>query len=171
MGPQIVMQAVLDGLMENNNCQALYIQNFNEGMRDKQMLRLLDVLKHRTNIWCINIGETYKVKPRTWEKFTRGLKKTNVTHLYASEHTISAELKVKMRDIIRKNRKKHNLHIDPNNLDVIIQCTHCWWNPINAKCLRPYLQAAGKEHLLFDRDFLGLPSLNEKQELVNNPPT
>jgi len=96
-------------------------------MHDKQMLQLAEVLKKRPNIWCINIGETYRVKPRTWEKFTRALKKTNVTHLYASEHTISNELKGKMRSIIRENRRKHDFHINPNNLDIIIQCTHCWW--------------------------------------------
>ena len=33
-------------------------------------------------------------------------------------------------------------------------------NPINAKSLRPHLQAAGKEYLLFDRVKLGLPPLD-----------
>mmetsp|Transcript_15684 Transcript_15684/g.20975 ORF Transcript_15684/g.20975 Transcript_15684/m.20975 type:complete len:89 (+) Transcript_15684:4067-4333(+) len=76
--------------------------------------------------------------------------------MYASEHTISSELKDKIRDTIRVNRFKHNRHISPENLDVIIQCTHCWWNPINAKALRPYLQKKGYEHLLFDRVKQGL---------------
>merc|ERR1719491_1983983 len=74
------------------NCQALYIQNFNRGMHDKQIERLAEVLQSRPNIWCLNVGETYNVKSKTWEKFARALKKTHVTHMYASEHTISLEL-------------------------------------------------------------------------------
>ena len=136
--PQLVMNSILDALMVNTSCQALYIQNFNEGMRDEQMMHLLKVLE-KGFIWCLNIGETYKVKTRTWEKFAKGLKKTNLTHTYASEHTISTKLKDKIRTIIRKNRRKHDRHINPNNLNVIVQCTHCWWNPINAKKLRPYV--------------------------------
>lgn len=127
-----------------------------------------------------NIGETYKVKTRTWKAFTRGLKETKITHMYASEHTISSELKDKIRKTIRENRKKHNMHIDPNNLDVIVkvriracllgsscfrvsplaiagtQCTHCWWNPINAKVLRPHLQRKGYAHMLNDGEAQGL---------------
>ena len=147
--PQLVMDAILDALLDNSNCQALYIQNFNEGMRDEQMMRLLKVLENG-NIWCLNVGETYKVKTRTWEKFTEGLVRTSVTHTYASEHTISIELKDKIREIIRENRKKHDRHNNPENLDVIVQCTHCWWNPFNAKRLKPflgkYVNKYNKEH-------------------------
>ena len=120
--PQVCIDTVLDALEENTNCQSLYIQNFNEGMRDKQVLRLLEILKKPScNIWCLNIGETYKVKTRTWKAFTRGLKETKITHMYASEHTISSELKERIRATIRENRKKHNMHIDPENLDVIVK--------------------------------------------------
>ena len=136
--PQLVMDAVLEALEHNTNCQALYIQNFNQGMHDEQMLHLLKVLE-KGNIWCLNIGETYKIKARTWEKFAQGLKKTNLTHTYASEHTISNELKNLIRDVIRQNRSKHDRHNNPNNLDVIVQCTHCWWNPFNSSRLRPFL--------------------------------
>merc|ERR1740139_241602 len=160
--PQILMDAVLNALMDNMNCQALYIQNFNRGMHDKQIERLAKVLQSRPNIWCLNVGETYNVKSKTWEKFARALKKTHVTHMYASEHTISLELKEKMRDVIRNNRRKHSMYSNPDNIDVILQCTHCWWNPINAKKLRPYLKEAGKEHILFDRVKQGLPLLEEK---------
>src|SRR5688500_13751387 len=108
-------------------------------MRDRQVLRLLKILQQPScRIWCLNIGETYNVSDETWEEFAKGLEKTKVTHMYASEHTISAELKDEIRETIRLNRKKHDMHINPKNLDVIIQCTHCWWNPINAKVLRPY---------------------------------
>lgn len=178
--PQVVIDAVLDALEENTNCEALYIQvsrtsvilvyslsfsdiiafhtqNFNRGMHDTQLLHLLKVLQLRTcKIWCINIGETYNVKSSTWKKFARGLRDTNVTHMYASEHTIDGELKDKIREIIRVNRKKHEMHCSPENLDVIVQCTHCWWNPINAKVLRPYLRSKGYEDILKDKEAQGL---------------
>jgi hypothetical protein len=74
----------------------------------------------------------------------------------ASEHTITAKLKDLFRYVIRENRQKHNMHIDPNNLDVIVKCTHCWWNPINASVLRPYIKNSEYEHILFDKESLGL---------------
>lgn len=40
LGPDVntaVIDAVLEALMVNDNCQALYIQNFNEGFRDEQV--------------------------------------------------------------------------------------------------------------------------------------
>jgi len=155
--PQVVLDGVLDVLEENTNCQALYIQNFNEGMRDNQVLRLLRALQLPTcKIWCLNIGETYNVKSRTWKKFAKGLKRTNITHMYASEHTIDSTLKDKIRDIIRKNRRKHDMHKNPENLNVIIQCTHCWWNPINTKSLHPYIRRNGYEYMLLDKEGQGL---------------
>eukprot|EP00538_Stauroneis_constricta_P012826 CAMPEP_0119555054 /NCGR_PEP_ID=MMETSP1352-20130426/7375_1 /TAXON_ID=265584 /ORGANISM="Stauroneis constricta, Strain CCMP1120" /LENGTH=1374 /DNA_ID=CAMNT_0007601755 /DNA_START=86 /DNA_END=4210 /DNA_ORIENTATION=- len=154
--PPALLNAALDALEENSNCQALYIQNFNLGMRDKQLLHLLKILQQPScKIWCINVGELYNIKNRTWEKFTKGLKKTNITHMYASEHRISTEMKDDIRATIRNNRSKHDLHINPNNLNVIIQCTHCWWNPINAKVLRPYIRG-WMEHILQDREAQGL---------------
>lgn len=129
--PQVCLDAALDALEENTNCQALYIQNFNEGMRDAQVLHLIQILQQPScNIWCLNIGETYKVKRKTWRTFVNGLKHTKVTHMYASEHTISGEMKESIRSTIRNNRKKHRMHIDPENLDVIVRCTHNWWNPM-----------------------------------------
>jgi hypothetical protein len=126
-------------------------------MRDEQVLHLLRVLQRPScKIWCLNIGETYKVQMTTWEVFTKGLKDTKITHMYASEHTITSELKDEIRESIRMNRSKHNMHLDPNNLDTIVQCTHCWWNPINAKALRPYVQRKGYEHILSDAEVQGL---------------
>lgn len=155
--PPVVIDAVLDALEENSNCQSLYIQNFNEGMRDAQVLRLVEILrKPSCQIWCLNIGETYKVKSRTWKIFARGLRDSKVTHMYASEHTISSELKDKIRATIRNNRSKHNMHIDPENLDVIVQCTHCWWNPVNAKLLQPHLHKKGYAQILNDNEAQGL---------------
>jgi len=149
--PCVIIDAILDALERNSNCQALYIQNFNQGMRDEQILHLLRILQLPTcNIWCINIGETYNVKSRTWATFTKGLRKTKITNMYASEHTISSAMKEKIREIIRKNRQKHHMHNDPDNLDVIVKCTHCWWNPINASVLQPYIKQRGYEHILLD---------------------
>jgi hypothetical protein len=155
--PPVVIDAVLDALEENSNCQSLYIQNFNEGMRDAQVVRLVEILrKPSCKIWCLNIGETYKVKSRTWKIFARGLRDSKVTHMYASEHTISSELKDKIRATIRNNRSKHNMHIDPENLDVIVKCTHCWWNPVNAKVLQPHLHKKGYAQMLNDNEAQGL---------------
>jgi len=136
-------------------------------MRDKQVLHLLKILQMPTcNIWCLNIGETYNVQDETWEEFAEGLKKTKITHMYASEHTISTELKDEIRDTIRRNRSKHNKHCDPNNLDVIVKCTHCWWNPINTKSLRPYLRKRGFESLLHDAEAQGLRGSMSEDLLV-----
>jgi len=165
--PQLVIDTVLDALEENTNCEALYIQNYNEGMRDEQVLRLLKILQLPScKIWNLNIGETYKVKHKTWKKFAKGLKKTKITHMYASEHTISAELKDFIRSTIRDNRSKHTMHIDPNNLDTIVKCTHCWWNPINAKVLRPYLQARGYAHILNDKTAQGARGTEESEKHI-----
>lgn len=160
------MDAVLKALKKNTNCQALYIQNFNEGMRDKQMRHLIQILQQR-QIWCINVGETYNVSSNTWRIFTKGLKRTFVTHMYASEHTITNKMKNKMRETVRLNRSKHTQHINPKNLEVIIRCTHCWWNPMNAKKLLPYLREAGHDHLLHDTVAMGLPT-EEEMNIARN---
>jgi hypothetical protein len=135
----------------------LFKQNFNLGMQDQQVLHLLKILQRPAcKIWCLNIGETYQVQTETWELFAEGLKDTKITHMYASEHTISSGLKDEIRNTIRENRSKHNMHCDPNNLDTIVQCTHCWWNPINATVLRPYVKRQGYERILFDAEAQGL---------------
>jgi hypothetical protein len=155
--PTLLIDAALDALEENTNCEALYIQNFNEGMRDAQVRHLIKILQQPScKIWCLNIGETYKVNRKTWKLFAKGLKKTKITHMYASEHTISGELKDYIRETIRKNRSKHNMHCDPDNLDTIIRCTHCWWNPINTKALRPHINKRGFGHILTDPEAQGL---------------
>jgi hypothetical protein len=126
-------------------------------MKDDQILHLLRVLQQpKCRIWCLNVGETYNVSDETWEAFTKGLARTKVTHMYASEHTITGEMKDEIRETIRLNRSKHDWHSNPNNLDIIVQCTHCWWNPINAQSLRPYLRNRGFESLLHDKEAQGL---------------
>ena len=119
------------------------------------MLHLLRILRSpRCKIWCLNIGETYNISTPIWERFARGLRKTKVTHMYASEHVISTELKDSIRETIRNNRSKHTMHCDPDNLDTIVRCTHCWWNPINTKSLRPHVRKY--EDILKDADAQGL---------------
>jgi hypothetical protein len=135
-------------------------------MRDDQILHLLQVLQQKScKIWCLNIGETYKVKMSTWDKFTKGLKNTKISHMYASEHTITAELKDEIRETIRLNRRKHTMHIDPNNLGTIIRCTHCWWNPINAKVLKPYIKNTGIEEIIKDAEIQGVKGTMNRANL------
>jgi hypothetical protein len=76
--------------------------------------------------------------------------------MYASEHTITHAIKDQMRASMRENRSKHSMHNDPDNLDTIILCTHCWWNPINSKRLQPYIKKKGYDHILMDIEAQGL---------------
>lgn len=127
------------------------MKNFSQGMRDKQVLHLIQILQQPScKIWCLNIGETYNVRKRTWATFTNGLINTKITHMYASEHTISGAMKEKIKYLIRENRKKHDMHNNPDNLEVIVQCTHCWWNPINSKVLQPHIQNRGYSEILLN---------------------
>lgn len=73
-----VMDAVLDALMFNSSCQALYIQNFSKGFRDEQVSKLAGVLR-RGNIWCLNAGGNDRVSPSTWREFVKEIESTNVT--------------------------------------------------------------------------------------------
>jgi hypothetical protein len=118
-------------LYDNNVCQALYVQNLPKAMTDIQIKALLELLKCKNKIWCLNIGENYDVTTAGWKYFCDTLPITNITHLYVSEHTIDIKLKNKMRDNIRVNRKKHDLHSSLANIKVIEKCTNMWWNPIN----------------------------------------
>lgn len=77
----LVIDAVLDSLMLNNNCQALYIQNFDKAFRDEQLLKLAKVLC-RSNIWCLNAGEIYNVTPSRWWKFVEGMLFASYTVTY-----------------------------------------------------------------------------------------
>lgn len=75
------MNKILNALLKYNTiCESLYIQNFNDGMLDKQLELLTKVLL-KGNIWCLNIGENYKITPEAWTKFAKSLANTNVTHM------------------------------------------------------------------------------------------
>ena len=73
-----VIDAVLDALMVNSNCQALYIQNQSRGLKDKQLLELTKVLQ-RGNIWCLNAGENSAIAASAWWQFVETIEETNVT--------------------------------------------------------------------------------------------
>mmetsp|Transcript_10598 Transcript_10598/g.15937 ORF Transcript_10598/g.15937 Transcript_10598/m.15937 type:complete len:477 (+) Transcript_10598:42-1472(+) len=125
-----VIEAIILALSKNKVCQALYVQNLSKSIGDSQIKGLISLLRKR-KIWCLNIGETYEVSNEGWQYFCDMLPETFVTHLYVSEHVISAELKTLMRSHIRENRKKHLKHCSPANIKVIEKCTNMWWNPIN----------------------------------------
>jgi len=128
-----VMEHVLIKLAMNRSVEALYIHNFNDAMDDAMMHKLMKVLRQpQSRIWALNIGENYRLTTAGWEYFTRELKRTAVTHMYMSEHVISPELKVAMRDAVRENRKKHGRHNSYWNHGVISKVTNMWWNPSNS---------------------------------------
>lgn len=127
----LVFDKMIEQFYKNNVCQAMYIQNISTAIYDKQLQNLINLLKVK-RIWCINLGENYSVSQQGWITFCNSLPLTSVTHLYVSEHIIPIELKNKMREYIRLNRKKHNLHSSIQNIRIISQCTHMWWNPINS---------------------------------------
>ena len=52
--------------------EALYIHNFEEGMRDAQMAHLTRVLK-KGHIWALNIGENFKLSAQAWNVFANEL--------------------------------------------------------------------------------------------------
>lgn len=64
--------------MSNDNCQALYMHNFSEGVQDKQLVKLAEVLR-RGNIWCLNLGENKRISMSSWRKIAQDIRDTNVT--------------------------------------------------------------------------------------------
>lgn len=128
----LVLDEIVAALHSNNNCQALYFQNISRAMKDEQIEKLIELLVKKP-IWCLNLGENYEVSTAGWVTFCKALPQTMVTHVYVSEHVISLDLKNKIRDNIRMNRKKHDRHSNLNNLAVIERCTNMWWNPINGR--------------------------------------
>jgi len=121
-----VIEIIIMALSKNKVCQALYVQNLSKSIGDSQIKGLIELLRKK-KIWCLNIGETYEVSNEGWQYFCDMLPTTFVTHLYVSEHVISAELKTLMRSHIRDNRKKHTKHCSLTNIKVIEKCTNMWW--------------------------------------------
>ena len=50
----------------NLQVEALYIHNFEEGMRDAQLAHLTRVLK-KGSVWALNIGENFKLSAQAWK--------------------------------------------------------------------------------------------------------
>ena len=95
-----VLDLIFEALKENKVCQALYAQNITAALGDDQLRKLIQILKEK-QIWCLNLGENYRVTTPMWVEFCDELCETNVTHLYVSEHVIKIKLKNKMREEIR----------------------------------------------------------------------
>lgn len=76
-----------------------------QGMLDAQLEHLVEVLKKK-RIWGLNVGENFQITLPAWGRFTAQLQHTAVAYLYVSEHHLGGtDLKIRMRDAIRINRK------------------------------------------------------------------
>lgn len=119
------INAILEALAVNTLVEVLYIQNFEQGMFDEQLLRLTEVLK-KGRIWALNAGENFEVSMQAWEKFTKELQHTAVAYMYVSEHhLVRTDLKKRMQDAIRDNRRQA-----PRRDAEVIKCVgNMWWNP------------------------------------------
>jgi len=134
-----VLTRVFELVAKSKVVQALYVQNMEKAMDDERLQLLVKALRANPRVWALNVGENFKITRRGWERFAEDLKMTGVTHLYAgSESTVYGELKVKMRDAVRDNRVKHDLHIAKWNLSVIWQIGQMWWNPRNSKVVQTF---------------------------------
>ena len=134
---KLVLMRVFHLLREATNVQALYAQSFDVSMDDEALACLTETLKANKSIWALNVGENIRVSRAGWTAFAAALPETHVTHLYAgSESTVHGALKVQMRDHIRVNRAKHDLHVSLANVHVIRQVGQMWWNPRNAAAVR-----------------------------------
>lgn len=76
-----------------------------QGMLDAQLEHLACVLANK-RIWALNVGENFQISIGAWARFTKALEKTAVGYMYVSEHHLKAtDLKIRMRDVIRINRR------------------------------------------------------------------
>ena len=89
-----------------------------KGMLDEQLHLLTAVLK-KGRIWALNIGENMNISRAAWERFTQELKETRVSFMYVSEHhLVRTNLKQRMMDVIRENRRCSNTsHVSSHCLE------------------------------------------------------
>ena len=74
-------------------------------MLDAQLEHLSQVLTSK-HIWALNVGENFQISITAWERFSKALEATAVGYMYVSEHHLKhTDLKIRMRDVIRVNRK------------------------------------------------------------------
>ena len=119
------IDAVLDALAVNKTVQALYLQNFERGVGDAQIDKLVGVLKLR-RIWAINLGENGDVSKDAWRRLAAALPNTAVSFLYVSEHHIlRTDIKDKLRAAARANRAR----LPPLDPAVARVVKNMWYNP------------------------------------------
>ena len=74
-------------------------------MGDAQLEHLGRVLTSK-RVWALNVGENFPISIAAWARFTQALAQTAVGYMYVSEHHLKhTDLKIRMRDVIRINRK------------------------------------------------------------------
>ncbi|KAK9795568.1 hypothetical protein WJX73_002300 [Symbiochloris irregularis] len=165
---QAHIEAVLDALEVNDRVEALYIQNFEKGMRDEQLAHLVQVLR-RKRIWALNVGENFHISLPAWEMFTNALLDTAVAYLYVSEHHIKGtNLKTDMRNAIRANRKE----APPRDAEVCSRIKNMWFNPKPPPHLRSLCLPEGgvcEDDNLVRRRLWGRQDLSWNFEGVWNP--
>ena len=89
---------MIDALSTNTCVECLYIQNFERGMHDEQLGRLVDLVLTKGKIWALNIGENFRITHFAWGEFLKRLPETMVSFLYVSEHHLKGtKLKDQMR--------------------------------------------------------------------------
>ena len=123
-----VIDNVLNALIDNEFVEALYIHNFEQGMTDDQIDLLIKVLE-KGRIWILNVGENFQVSRDGWERLSEALKRTNVTHIYVSEHIITKDMKKRIIKSVRCNRAKDRRHLDYGRFEMINKIGQMWWNP------------------------------------------
>ena len=117
--------AVLDALTVNTRVQALYLQNFERGVGDAEIDKLIDVLK-LGRIWAVNLGENGDVSKDAWRRLAAALPATAVSFLYVSEHHIlRTDIKDKLRAAARANRSR----LPPVDPAVARVVKNMWYNP------------------------------------------
>ena len=74
-------------------------------MGDLQLEHLAQVLTNK-RVWALNVGENFQISIAAWARFTQALAQTAVGYMYVSEHHLKhTDLKLRMRNVIRINRK------------------------------------------------------------------
>ena len=119
-----VIDSVLNALIDNEFVEALYIHNFEQGMTDAQIDLLIKVLE-KGRIWILNVGENFQVSRDGWTRLSDALQRTNVTHIYLSEHIITKEMKHSIIASVRRNRAKDRRHLDYGRIEMINKIDKC----------------------------------------------
>ena len=79
-----VFDLVLEALESNTRVEALYCQNFDQGMADEQLDRLGRLLQRRC-IWALCAGEHRGASAAAWQRFAAALPLSDVAYLSVGE--------------------------------------------------------------------------------------